>query len=126
MLSHRLLKKMWESCSDKCFLCFQTELVTYMERLGLLTRITGFFKENHASYRVRLKWYVPCMNRKTFNLEEFGTYRAISSILCFEFTFLPNILFYKLIASCMESGWKILQDRSVKCLYQRVAVFLSI
>lgn len=123
VLSHRLLKKMWESCSDKCFLRFQTELVTYMERLGLLTSITVFLKENHASYRVRLKWYVPCMNRKTFNLEEFGTYRAISSILCFEFTFLPNILFYKLIASCMESGWKILQDRSVKCLYQRVAVF---
>lgn len=51
------------------------------------------------------------------------TYSAVSSILCFEFQFLPNMLFYKLISSCMDTEWRILTDSKNKCLYQRVAVF---
>lgn len=122
-MSFRLLEKIWDSFKREKFLEYQKELTKYMERLGMLTRITVFRKDIRASYKVRQRWYVPCMNRRIFNCDDFMTYSAVSSILCFEFQFLPNMLFYKLISSCMDTEWRILTDSKNKCLYQRVAVF---
>lgn len=122
-LSYRLLKKLWESAQEKDFFDFHRELVLCMERLGLLTSITVLRTRLRESYENGHCWYVPCMNRKIFVCEDFNVYTERSSILCFEFQFFPNIVFYKLILSCMENNWKILQDDMGKCLYQTVAIF---
>ena len=122
-LSHRLLKIIWGSCKEKDFFGFRKELVLCMKRLGLLTNITVFRTRLRDSFQDRHCWYVPCMNRKIFDGEDFKSYTKMSSILCFEFQFFPNIVFYKLILSCVENGWNVLQDNIGKSLYQTVAIF---
>lgn len=124
-LSYHLLIKIWGSFEGKDFLKFYDDLVNYMEGLGMMTNTAVLRKDIHvqASFGMCKCWYVPSMNRRIFNYDDFKSYSAASSILCFKFKFLPNIIFHKLIASCMEAEWKILSDSQHKCLYQTVAVF---
>lgn len=124
-MSYHLLIKIWGSFEGKEHLKFYDDLVNYIEELGMMTNTVVLRKDIHvrASFGVCKCWYVPSMNRRIFNYDDFKSYSAASSILCFKFKFLPNIIFHKLIASCMEAEWKILSDSQNKCLYQKVAVF---
>ncbi|XP_061192321.1 uncharacterized protein LOC133200555 [Saccostrea echinata] len=100
---------------DKRFLQYHKEsLLNFMQRLGLMAVGT----ESH---------YVPCMNRKEV---EKGLQDLIkksgskSSVLVYQFEFLPFFLFYRLVVACMqEVGWKVLENDGTSCLYRNAALF---
>ncbi|XP_056015748.1 uncharacterized protein LOC125673557 isoform X1 [Ostrea edulis] len=92
------------------------EILRFMNRLGLIA-VGG---EYH---------YVPCMNRKNID-EKFAKTisgsKNKSSVLIFQFDFLPYFLFYQLVVSCMQlKNWKVLRDNRKLCLYKNAALFFS-
>ncbi|XP_062577373.1 uncharacterized protein LOC134239228 [Saccostrea cucullata] len=108
-LSDPLLSAIWEM-NNNGYLEHKDEIMRYMEKLGLSAKMD----EN--------KWYVPCMNKKTFPAECFSSYPA-SSILCYVFDALPAGIFQRLIAICIQIPWKLNSSRDELCIYQTVAVF---
>ncbi|XP_062566134.1 uncharacterized protein LOC134228499 [Saccostrea cucullata] len=94
--------------------CHKESLLNFMQRLGLLVVGT----ESH---------YVPCMNRKEIEKELLDLIKQSerkSSVLVYQFDFLPFFLFFRLVVACMqEGGWKILQNRGTSCLYKNAALF---
>ncbi|XP_062599445.1 uncharacterized protein LOC134260939 [Saccostrea cucullata] len=89
-------------------------LLNVMDRLGLIA--TG--SESH---------YIPCMNRKEFDEE---TQRKLfeiknkSSILVFQFNFLPYFFFFRLVVACMhQDRWIVRKNQNLPCLYRNAALF---
>ncbi|XP_062589276.1 probable serine/threonine-protein kinase pats1 [Saccostrea cucullata] len=103
---------------DKRYLQSHKEsLLSFMQRLGLLAIGT----ESH---------YVPCMNRKEIE-KEFPDFikesQCKSSVLVYQFDFLPFFLFFRLVVACMqEDGWKVLQNQGTSCLYKNAALFSEV
>ncbi|XP_062600369.1 uncharacterized protein LOC134262003 [Saccostrea cucullata] len=100
---------------DKRYLqCHKVSLLIFMQRLGLLAIGT----ESH---------YVPCMNRKEIEKELLNLIEeseSKSSVLVYEFDFLPFFLFFRLVIACMqENGWKVLRNQGTSCLYKNAALF---
>ncbi|XP_062587788.1 uncharacterized protein LOC134249453 [Saccostrea cucullata] len=101
--------------NDKRYLlCHKESLLNFMQRLGLLAIGT----ESH---------YVPCMNRKEIETELLNLIEeseSKSSVLVYQFDFLPFFLFFRLVVGCMqENGWKVLRNRGTSCLYKNAALF---
>ncbi|XP_062572567.1 uncharacterized protein LOC134234505 [Saccostrea cucullata] len=100
---------------DKQFLQYHKEsLLNFMQRLGLL----ALGEDSH---------YVPCMNRKEMETvipNIIHTSENKSSVLIFQFTFLPFFLFFRLVVACMqENGWTVLKTHGTSCLYRNAALF---
>ncbi|XP_062570741.1 uncharacterized protein LOC134232780, partial [Saccostrea cucullata] len=100
---------------DKRYLkCHKGTLLNFMQRLGLL----GLGTESH---------YVPCMNRKEIEaklLDIIEKSKSKSSVLVYQFEFLPFFLFYRLVVACMqEDGWYVQQNHGTSCLYKNAALF---
>ncbi|XP_062586685.1 probable serine/threonine-protein kinase pats1 [Saccostrea cucullata] len=101
---------------DKRYLqCHKMSIIYSMQRLGLL----AVGSESH---------YVPCMNRKEIEKELLDIIKkseSKSSVLVYQFEFLPFFLFYRLVVACMqEDGWNVLQNHGTSCLYKNAALFL--
>ncbi|XP_061192136.1 uncharacterized protein LOC133200334 [Saccostrea echinata] len=92
----------------------QESLLNFMQRLGLL--VVG--KESH---------YVPCMNRKEMESVVPDLIRrseSKSSVLIYQFTFLPFFFFFRLVVACMqEKNWKVLKTHDTPCLYKNATLF---
>lgn len=87
------LNRIWMK-KDKGYLAYKTEIISYMEQLGLLAACqTGD----------KMFYYIPSMNRRRFkDTEEMKTK---SSILCFQFDELgqlPDFLFYGIVIKCTK------------------------
>ncbi|XP_061193746.1 uncharacterized protein LOC133201976 [Saccostrea echinata] len=113
-LSDTLLSAIWEM-NNNGFLEHKDDIMRYMEKLGLLAKMND------------KKWYVPCMNKKSFPVHSFSSYPA-SSILCYVFDVLPAGIFQRLVASCVQFPWSIVKvnkdGEEQPCIYQTAAVFL--
>lgn len=113
-ISDHELKSIWGK-KDKGYLDYKTEIISYMEQLGLLAAC----KTEDKSF-----FYIPSMNRRRFeDTDEMGK----SSILCFQFDEdgqLPTFLFYGIVIKCTKiPGWSILQEKGENCIYDKVACF---
>ncbi|XP_056015762.1 uncharacterized protein LOC125676826 [Ostrea edulis] len=91
------------------------EMMRFMNKLGLVASTVEFR-------------YVPCMNREEFTTEQadciLGSVKK-SSVLLFQFDFLPYFLFYQLVVSCMQmKNWAVLSNEK-PCLYRNAAFFSS-
>ncbi|XP_061192309.1 uncharacterized protein LOC133200540 [Saccostrea echinata] len=100
---------------DEQFLqCHKESLLNFMQRLGLLAIGT----ESH---------YIPCMNRKEIErelLDLINESESKSSVLIYQFEFLPFFLFFRLVVACMqEEGWNVLKNEGTSCLYRNAALF---
>ncbi|XP_061193258.1 uncharacterized protein LOC133201472 [Saccostrea echinata] len=100
---------------DQRYLQYHKEsLLNFMQRLGLLA-VGG---ESH---------YVPCMNRKEIEKELLNLIKeskSKSSVLVYQFEFLPFFLFFRLVVACMqEDGWNVLRNQGTSCLYKNAALF---
>ncbi|XP_062587870.1 uncharacterized protein LOC134249553 [Saccostrea cucullata] len=100
---------------DELYLQYHKKsLLNFMQRLGLLA--AG--GESH---------YVPCMNRKEIEkefLDLIKESKSKSSVLIYQFEFLPFFLFFRLVVACMqEDGWNVLGNRGTSCLYKNAALF---
>lgn len=110
------LNRIWME-KDKGYLAYKTEIISYMEQLGLLAACqTGD----------KMFYYIPSMNRRRFkDTEELKTK---SSILCFQFDELgqlPDFLFYGIVIKCTKiPGWSFLREKGENCIYDKVACFL--
>lgn len=109
------LNRIWGK-KDKEYLVHKTEIISYMEQLGLLAACkTGD----------KLFFYIPSMNRRRF--EDTEEMETKSSILCFQFDKhgqLPAFLFYGIVIKCTKiPGWSILQEKGENCIYDKVACF---
>lgn len=114
-ISDHELKSIWEK-KNKGYLDYKTEIISYMEKLGLLAACTT---EDKSFF------YIPSMNSRRFkDTEEMKTK---SSILCFQFDKdgqLPTFLFYGIVIKCTKiPGWSILQENENNCIYDKVACF---
>ncbi|XP_062580397.1 probable serine/threonine-protein kinase pats1 [Saccostrea cucullata] len=89
-------------------------LLSFMQRLGLV----AIGKESY---------YVPCMNRKEIEKELFDLInksKSKSSVLVYQFEFLPFFLFFRLIVACMRiKNWEVLENNRTSCLYRNAALF---
>lgn len=109
------LNRIWGE-KDKGYLAHKTEIISYMEQLGLLAA---------CQMGDKLIYYIPSMNRRRFvDTEEMKTK---SSILCFQFDKrgqLPAFLFYGIVIKCTKiPGWSILREKGENCIYDKVACF---
>ncbi|XP_062599257.1 probable serine/threonine-protein kinase pats1, partial [Saccostrea cucullata] len=100
---------------DELYLqCHKKSLLNFMQRLGLLA--AG--GESH---------YVPCMNRKKIEKEFLNLIKeskSKSSVLIYQFEFLPFFLFFRLVVACIqENGWNVPQNQGTSCLYKNAALF---
>ncbi|XP_061195954.1 uncharacterized protein LOC133204228 [Saccostrea echinata] len=97
------------------FLLYKPSILTFMQRLGLVA--TG--EEAH---------YIPCMNHKIFDEETQNVIhesKVKTSILIFQFEFLPYFFFFRLVVACMQNkDWKVLKSQK-SCLYRNAALFSS-
>ncbi|XP_062621160.1 uncharacterized protein LOC134282784 [Saccostrea cucullata] len=96
------------------YLDYKTTLLNYMMRLGLI----AVGKECH---------YVPSMNKKKFDIaqkEFIQNTESKTSVLVFQFDFLPFFLFYRLVVTLMQvEGLEVLRSKGTKCLYKNTAMF---
>lgn len=118
-LSDQELIAIWEGNKEgETFIAHKTEILSYMEQLGLLA-ICDAKKGQSPSY------YIPCMNKRRFKNSEKDFKK--SSILCFQFNEngqLPYNIFYRLVVKCLKiPAWSILQENGLNCLYDNVACF---
>lgn len=113
------LLAIWETNKEgRKYLSYKTEILSYMEQLGLLA--ICFTNNDHIPM-----YYFPSMNKRRFKNPDKNFKK--SSILCFEFDKngqLPFYTFYCLVVKCLTiSDWSILQENEKNCLYENVACF---
>ncbi|MES1923194.1 Glycosyl transferases group 1, partial [Bonamia ostreae] len=86
---------------SRYLLPYKDTILMFMTRLGLV----AVGEEFH---------YVPCINKKEIDSRLANIIRESkqkSSVLIFQFDFLPYFVFYRLIVSCMqEMRWKVLES----------------
>ncbi|XP_062566990.1 uncharacterized protein LOC134229289 [Saccostrea cucullata] len=96
------------------YLDYKTTLLNYMMRLGLI----AVGKECH---------YVPSMNKKKFDIaqkEFIQNTESKTSVLVFQFDFLPFFLFYRLVVTLMQiEGLEVLRSKGTTCLYKNTAMY---
>lgn len=109
------LNRIWME-KDSVYLSYKTEILSYMEQLGLLAAC----KTGKKSF-----YYIPSMNKRRF--KDDGETMTKSSILCFQFDKhgqLPVYLFYSIVLKCLKiPEWSILQANGENCIYDNVACF---
>lgn len=109
------LNRIWME-KDSVYLSYKTEILSYMEQLGLLAAC----KTGKKSF-----YYIPSMNKRRFKDDEETMTK--SSILCFQFDEhgqLPVDLFYSIVLKCLKiPEWSILQAKGENCIYDKVACF---
>ncbi|XP_062592531.1 probable serine/threonine-protein kinase roco4 [Saccostrea cucullata] len=91
----------------------EKSLLNFMQRLGLL----AVGEKSH---------YVPCMNRKEMEAsitDLIQSSESKTSVLIYQFPFLPFFLFYRLIVACVQDGWMVLETDGTSSLYRNVALF---
>ncbi|XP_061194047.1 uncharacterized protein LOC133202269 [Saccostrea echinata] len=110
-LDETLLSALWRM-NNNDYIEHKEDIMMYMEKLGLLAKMSD------------KKWYVPCMNKMQFPVNNFSSYPA-SSILCYTFDVLPVENFHRLVATCMQiPHWDIFSDEERGCIYQTAAIFV--
>ncbi|XP_062607057.1 uncharacterized protein LOC134268830, partial [Saccostrea cucullata] len=113
-ISHELLIKIWEKQSEKVlFTSHEEKLLQYMQRLGLIAVRSGDEE--------KLRYLVPCINKRTLNLAIFDKCRK-SSILCFSMSEISTFEFHRLIIRCLQH-WKIFVHAQEECIYHNAAFF---
>lgn len=109
------LNRIWRE-KDRVYLSYKTEILTYMEQLGLLAE----YKTGKKSF-----YYIPSMNKRRFKDDEETMTK--SSILCFQFDQngqLPVYLFYSIVIKCFKiPEWSIVQAKGENCIFDKVACF---
>ncbi|XP_062567750.1 probable serine/threonine-protein kinase pats1 [Saccostrea cucullata] len=112
-LSTKLLTGIWKKKDMVPRKCNST--LKYMQRLGLLAK----GPKAH---------YVPCMNKLDFeeNLKDYiTTLEQKTSVLVFNFRFLPYFFYFRLIVACIvNTEWTVIEDNGQKCLFKNIALFL--
>ncbi|XP_062596131.1 uncharacterized protein LOC134257544 isoform X2 [Saccostrea cucullata] len=134
-IQDKLLTSIWNSKHFKINKRDKTNLLQYMQRLGLIAISTDpqYIPRSKMQRRgpiaVRTNpHYIPCMNKRTFGKEEeeyFQSLKYKTSVLVFRFNFLPYFFFFRLIVACLQKHnreWRVLEDNGL-CLYKNVACF---
>lgn len=122
-LDDQELDAIWETLPNKGkdYFDHKPEILSYMERLGLLAVC------NSESSRKSTWYYIPSMNKRKFDMTGEGFSK--SSILCFKFSKdgqLPLFVFYGVVLKCFKiQDWSILteRDEDQKCIYETAACF---
>ncbi|XP_056015025.1 probable serine/threonine-protein kinase pats1 [Ostrea edulis] len=115
-IQDNLLTKLWTSRNFQINRWNKTNLLQYMERLGLIFN----------GQRVH---YIPCMNKRTFTIQQQKDLQSIeskTSVLVFQFPFLPYFIYFRLIVACFTktSGeWRFPKDEHLS-LYKNLAYFV--
>ncbi|XP_061181152.1 uncharacterized protein LOC133189767 [Saccostrea echinata] len=108
LLTKDLLESMWQR--KQTYIDHETPLLHYMTRFGLLAEVGDKI------------WYVPCMNKQTFEEGEILQNCTMSSTLCFAFEFLPVVIFFQLVTHCINNcGWKVWK-RQLECVYHTAVI----
>lgn len=120
LLTRSLLLAIWKRRKDgKMYISRKEEIISYMIRLNLMTEVSLEPANNSKQSNT---WYCPCMNKQTFPTEEFENLQN-SSILCFQFHYLPKDFFHRLIAACSNQlRWEIVKMEYL-CIYQSATLF---
>ncbi|XP_062567557.1 uncharacterized protein LOC134229786, partial [Saccostrea cucullata] len=96
------------------YLYHKAALLKYMMRLGLL----AVGEKCH---------YVPCMNKKSFDIVKKSfvqRFKEKTSVMVFQFDFLPFFLFYRLVVALMQrKELEVLRSHATQCLYKNAAMF---
>lgn len=119
------LKALWKTCSDqgKSFFNHKTELMYYMERLGLL----AIYNSEKAVSGNYTWYYIPSMNKRKF--DKTGTEFLKSPVICFHFNEhgqVPIKVFHGVVIKCFNiPEWSIYTEKNEKqrCLYENAACF---
>lgn len=124
-LEEKELTAIWKKCPNgKEYLKNKTDIIHYMEKLGLLA-----ICHSERPKRKATPWYfVPSMRKGKFDKTSLEMYTG-STILCFEFKKkqLPKHVFYGVVFQCFNiKEWSILklEPEEELCLYENMAGFL--
>ncbi|XP_062588242.1 uncharacterized protein LOC134249896 [Saccostrea cucullata] len=111
LLTFSLLKSIWQGIPERdSYISNKKEIIACMIRLNLLTEV------------LEETWYCPCMNKKPFPVEQFKK-SDCSSLLCFQFTYLPLDMYHRIIAACgNQLKWKVFKLKEY-CIYQMATLF---
>ncbi|XP_062598510.1 probable serine/threonine-protein kinase pats1 [Saccostrea cucullata] len=138
-LRNTLLIKIWKSKDDKLCEMLKKENEKYKIKMGSFrfdARYLKYHQESLLNFMQRLgllvvgeeSHYVPCMNRKEMEPAVPDLIRrseSKSSVLVYQFTFLPFFFFFRLVVACMqEENWKVLKTHGTPSLYKDAALFL--
>ncbi|XP_056015088.1 uncharacterized protein LOC125676201 [Ostrea edulis] len=109
-----ILTKIWSNQNFEINPLDKTNLLLYMERLGLI------FIGQQAHY-------IPCMNKRSFAIEQQRDLQSIqskTSVMVFRFPFLPYFVYFRLIVACLKSReWRLPIDERLS-LYKNLACFV--
>lgn len=119
------LKALWKTCSDqgKAFFHHKTELMYYMEQLGML----AIYNSEKAVSGNYTWYYIPSMNKRKF--DKTGTEFLKSPVICFYFDEkgqVPINVFHGLVMKCFNiPEWSIYTEKNEnqRCLYENAACF---
>ncbi|XP_062577673.1 probable serine/threonine-protein kinase pats1 isoform X2 [Saccostrea cucullata] len=91
------------------YLNHKDEILQYMDKLGLMTRIEGHLcADNEEIY------YIPSMNRTDFSIENKDEIRGKqkSAMMVYFFkSYLPHFFFFRLVVKCLKK-WKVCDENS--------------
>lgn len=119
VLNDEEVNKIWKSRAKEGYISHKKEILSYMERLGLLA----------IMYKNESLYYIPSMNKRKFVNNDIHKGCSKSSILCFLFDEngqLPVFLFNGIVLKCMKiPKWSVLREKNDQmCLYENLACFL--
>lgn len=110
------LTKIWKDKANEKYLFHKTNILSYMERLGLLAKCVPGDE---------LCYYIPSMNKRRFKDNDIHKDWIQSSILCFQFDEngqMPFFPFYGVVLKCMQMpDWSTVRAKDEFCLYENVA-----
>ncbi|XP_056015075.1 uncharacterized protein LOC125676208 [Ostrea edulis] len=115
-INDSLLTNIWRSWNFEIDPRDKSNLLQYMERLGLI--FIG--DQTH---------YIPCMNKRTFAVvqeEGLQSIESKTSVLVFRFPFLPYFIYFRLIVACLtktRGEWRFPKDEHLP-LYKNLAYFV--
>jgi hypothetical protein len=120
LLTRSLLLSIWKKCKDgDLYISKEEILISCMKRLNLITEVS---LDPAKKSKQSQAWYCPCMNKQTFPSKDFENLQN-SSILCFQFDYLPKDFFHRLLAACSNQlKWEIANMESL-CIYQTATLF---
>ncbi|XP_061178688.1 uncharacterized protein LOC133187361 [Saccostrea echinata] len=116
-LDDTLLEEIWKRTEDSrdSFFKHKSELLSYMQHLGLLARGSEETKYVHL---------IPCMTKRKISHSDIAKCHK-NFVFSFQFDFFPNFIFWRFLVTCVCSyGWSILEESGQKYIF-RNSCFLS-
>ncbi|XP_062590751.1 uncharacterized protein LOC134252325 isoform X2 [Saccostrea cucullata] len=96
---------LWQS-----YLNHKDEILQYMDKLGLMTRIEGHV----GAHNEEEMYYIPSMNRTDLSddsKDEIREQQKSAMMLYFFKTYLPHFFFFRLVVKCLKK-WKVCDENS--------------